>query len=176
MHKIRLPAYIWTPCCIDVLRWTNTSKNTDHGVYRSANFVHQQIVLSRISIIGTNKTSVLISVANLSFEKSSTTIFCIWQQPKHWRDCADTHAFFTSLSTIFQSCWDGSSLAEPVLSRGYVWSCAFRICDKYRIYNWASTRENLSTGVCEQLRRRPACAYAQSDQRLCCSLNEKFYV
>ena len=31
---------------------------------------------------------------------------------------------------------------------------------------WASTRENLSSGCCEQQRRRPACAYAQSDQRL----------
>ena len=28
-------------------------------------------------------------------------------------------------------------------------------------------RENLSSGVCEQHRRRPACASAQSDQRLC---------
>ena len=31
---------------------------------------------------------------------------------------------------------------------------------------WASTRETLSLGVCEQHRRRPACASAQSDQRL----------
>ena len=32
---------------------------------------------------------------------------------------------------------------------------------------WASTRENLSSGVCEQHMRRPACASMQSDQRLC---------
>ena len=32
---------------------------------------------------------------------------------------------------------------------------------------WASTRENLSLGVCEQQRRRPACASAQTDQLLC---------
>ena len=38
---------------------------------------------------------------------------------------------------------------------------------------WASTRENLSSRVCEQHRRRPACASAQSDQRLCYSLSEK---
>ena len=31
---------------------------------------------------------------------------------------------------------------------------------------WASTRETLSSGVCEQHRRRPSCAFAQSDQRL----------
>ena len=59
------------------LRRTNTSKKTDHGVNRSANFVHQQIMLSRISIIGKYKTSVLICVANLSSESSSTTIVCI---------------------------------------------------------------------------------------------------
>ena len=33
----------------------------------------------------------------------------------------------------------------------------------------ASTRANLSSGVCKQHRRRPACASAQSDQRLCYS-------
>ena len=38
---------------------------------------------------------------------------------------------------------------------------------------WASTLENLSSGVCEQQRRRPACASAQSDQRLRYSLFEK---
>ena len=41
---------------------------------------------------------------------------------------------------------------------------------------WASTRENLSLEVCKQHRRRPACASAQSDQRLCCSLLGKYYM
>ena len=40
------------------------------------------------------------------------------------------------------------------------------------IIKWASTRENLSSGVCEQQRCRPACASAQSDQRLCFRLLE----
>ena len=35
---------------------------------------------------------------------------------------------------------------------------------------WASTRENLSLGVCKQQTRRPACASVHSDQRLCYSL------
>ena len=35
---------------------------------------------------------------------------------------------------------------------------------------WVSSRENLSSGVCEQQRRRKACASAQSDLRLCYSL------
>ena len=35
---------------------------------------------------------------------------------------------------------------------------------------WASMRENLSSGICEQQRCRPACASAQTDQRLCYSL------
>ena len=33
-------------------------------------------------------------------------------------------------------------------------------------YNLVSMRENLSSGICEQRRRRPACASALSDQRL----------
>ena len=41
---------------------------------------------------------------------------------------------------------------------------------------WASTRENLSSVVCEQHRRRPACASAQSDQRLCRSLFRKYHM
>ena len=39
---------------------------------------------------------------------------------------------------------------------------------------WASKRENLPSGVCEQQRRRPACASAQTDQRLCYLLIEKY--
>ena len=41
---------------------------------------------------------------------------------------------------------------------------------------WASTRENLSSGVCKQHRRRPACTSVQSDQRLCYSLFGKYYM
>ena len=41
---------------------------------------------------------------------------------------------------------------------------------------WASTRENLSSGVCKQHRRRPACVSAQSDQRLCYSLFRKYHM
>ena len=34
-------------------------------------------------------------------------------------------------------------------------------------YNWAGPWENVSYAICEQQRRRLACASAQSDQRLC---------
>ena len=40
---------------------------------------------------------------------------------------------------------------------------------------WTSTRDNLSSGVCEELRRRPAYAYAQTGQRLCYSLFRKYH-
>ena len=35
---------------------------------------------------------------------------------------------------------------------------------------WARSCENVSYAICEPQRRRSACASAQSDQRLCCSL------
>ena len=41
---------------------------------------------------------------------------------------------------------------------------------------WALMQENLSSGVCEQHRRRPACASAQSDQHLCYSLFGKYHI
>ena len=40
----------------------------------------------------------------------------------------------------------------------------------------ASTREIRSSGVSEQHRRRPACAFAQTDQRLCYSLIKKYHI
>ena len=41
---------------------------------------------------------------------------------------------------------------------------------------WALSWENLSSEVCEQHRRRPACASAQSDQHLCFSLFGKYHI
>ena len=41
---------------------------------------------------------------------------------------------------------------------------------------WALSRVTLFSGVCEQQRRRPACASAQSDQRLCNSLSGKYHI
>ena len=46
----------------------------------------------------------------------------------------------------------------------------------HRDLKWASTRENLSSGGCDQHRRRPACASARSDQRLCYSRFVKYNV
>ena len=40
----------------------------------------------------------------------------------------------------------------------------------------ALTQENLSSVVCEQQRRRPACASVQSDQRICLSLIGKYNI
>ena len=43
-------------------------------------------------------------------------------------------------------------------------------CNKSEKYSWARPWENVFYAICEQQRRRSACASAQSDQRLCCSL------
>ena len=44
------------------------------------------------------------------------------------------------------------------------------------VFSVASSRENLSSEVCEYQRRRPACASAQSDLRLCYSLIGKYNI
>ena len=54
------------------------------------------------------------------------------------------------------------------------WSAPLFLAVLRKKNNWASTRENLSS-VCEQQRRRPDCASAQSDQRRCYSLIWKFH-
>ena len=46
----------------------------------------------------------------------------------------------------------------------------------YHVCIWASKRKNLFSGVCVQHRRRPACAYTQSGQRLCYSLLGKHHM
>ena len=74
----------------------------------------------------------------------------------------------------------------------YLYDCwkSYLSCTTSKLWSWrnrqmgirmvsymrASTRENLSSGVCEQHSRRPACASAQSDQRLCYSLVRKYHV
>ena len=55
----------------------------------------------------------------------------------------------------------------------------FKNCRKKepRLYTiWASTRENLSLGVYEQKRHRPACASMQTHQHLCHLLFGKYHI
>ena len=86
-----------------------------------------------------------------------------------------------SQPTIFQSYHEDflSSWVEPVLIRGHLkylaqgYNAVHPVSLKPETI-WASTRENRSSVVCEKQRRRPACASAQSDQRLCFSLIEKY--
>ena len=49
-------------------------------------------------------------------------------------------------------------------------------CSDLSVMKLASTRENLSSVVFKQQRRRPACAYVQSGQRLCYSLSGKYRI
>ena len=46
----------------------------------------------------------------------------------------------------------------------------------YILYEMALTLENLSWGVWEKQRHRPACASAQTDQGLCNSLLGKYHI
>ena len=45
-----------------------------------------------------------------------------------------------------------------------------------KVIVWTSMQENLSSEVCEQHRRRPACATTQSHQRLCHSGFGKYHM
>ena len=76
---------------------------------------------------------------------------------------------------IYPACKESNDLLYKILlcCRSYekVWSILYINC--------ASTRENLSSGVCKQQRCRPACldcASAQSDQHLCYLLIGKYHI
>ena len=68
---------------------------------------------------------------------------------------------------------------RQVMSHQGSYSCALSIatlvlCHDLVLYIWAWTWENLSSGVWEHQRGRPASV--QSDQRLCCSLFRKYHI
>ena len=67
------------------------------------------------------------------------------------------------------------------LLRSILWVSCLRLYILHDVFSLSlgycslfSTRENLSSVVCKQQKRRPACASAQSDQHLCYSLIEKY--
>ena len=73
---------------------------------------------------------------------------------------------------LFQKIGKNTRSLLDLLTSIYLYCISLTAVEPYTMtlctgYNWASTRENLSSGVCEQHRRRPACAFAQTDQRLC---------
>ena len=86
------------------------------------------------------------------------------------------------LSLRMRSSSSSSSFASSSLdltvatSYGLILQICLIMALPLRCIIWAATWENLSSGVCEQHRRRPACASAQSDQRLCYSLFGKYHM
>ena len=76
---------------------------------------------------------------------------------------------------VFLLVWNSAEPQRSSTAR----NCTVRIkckLDKLCNHDWASTQETLSSGVCEQHRRRPACASTQSDHRLCYSLFGKYHM
>ena len=51
-----------------------------------------------------------------------------------------------------------------------------RLARAFSAHIWALAQENLSSGVCEQQRCRPACTSPQTDQRHCYSLFGKYHI
>ena len=58
-----------------------------------------------------------------------------------------------------------------LLTTDTVYPCIYSLCIMLDII-WATTGENLSSGVCEAQSCRPACTSVQFDQRLCFRLLE----
>ena len=55
--------------------------------------------------------------------------------------------------------------------------CIFSLVKFFQVYIiWASVRENLSLVVCKQEKCRSACAFVQSDLRLCYSFIGKYHI
>ena len=71
----------------------------------------------------------------------------------------------------------GSFKERKLFPQKWVIKCAvistFLLHDVFQLF---TSREKLSSGVCEQQRCRPACPTVQSDKRLCYSLIAKYHI
>ena len=82
-----------------------------------------------------------------------------------------------SFLKIFWNLWRMPALNFiQMLQMFLIECCCFSCFGQYEIkldsmkWNWAGSWENMSYFICQQQKPRSACAFAQSDQRLCCSL------
>ena len=88
---------------------------------------------------------------------------------------ASIHPCFQSVGRwqAFLKAYTCSIKANPIILTDLINFLGCKIIDTFYIICLnirASGRENLSSGVCEQTRSRPACASGQSDQCHCYSL------
>ena len=79
-----------------------------------------------------------------------------------------------SMPKSLHAFWDRYLFFMAYPQRYEVWS-SFEVCINWLVRhtctnNWAVTWDFQQCGMCDQQRLRPACAYAQSDQSLCLSL------
>ena len=88
-----------------------------------------------------------------SLSKCKWSIFCV------------CHIMFSFIQKQFPTFRTPSFLLHPNVNGLYA------VC-----FIWASTRENLSSEVCEQHRCRPACTSPQTDQHLCYSLFGTYHI
>ena len=72
--------------------------------------------------------------------------------------------------------WSESAILEVEKGEDWNQSSILGVFSVYTLCVCAFRDEAYIIGVNEQQRRRPACASAQSDQRLCYSLIEKYHI
>ena len=77
------------------------------------------------------------------------------------------YRYFRLKNMSFEPCKSTDNCDTHFCQSNTMWRCIDLQCI---IITWARSCENVSYAICEQQRRRSACASAQSDQRLCCSL------
>ena len=82
-------------------------------------------------------------------------------------------AFYLSLH------YNGPCYSDAPVYVNHKWFIDYKACcyitPRHEVI-WASMRESLSSGVCKQQRRRPACTSQQTDQRLCYSPFRNYHI
>ena len=104
---------------------------------------------------------------SLSYHLSLRSLLCLFLSGRFTQVLLYINSFSmkTSIHSIENSIEPGQLNSEELGKIPY----DLDIINCWQMIIWALMQENLSSGVWEQHRGRPACAYAQSDQRLCYS-------
>ena len=105
-------------------------------------------------------------------------VWSAWSEPCYEKTCLQRFATskdsnqFVQLQKLARELAFWTSSYYPAVGQQMEWSdCTdAQACQCFVVLIWTRSCKNVSYAICEQQRCRSACASAQSDQHLCCSL------
>ena len=115
----------------------------------------------------------LIRAFAVHMKKAWVLSYPMSAQRRLWSNWVDAQADVSLRWAHMPFCWFCHEAAQLINFWTLITICE-KTCSNFqhsaKVRIWARPWENASYAICKQQRRRSACAFAQSDQCLCCSL------